>query len=196
MLAEWAPHPLVTPYVVLLVALVLSVVALLLVPETRPAAVPRPRYRTQRVAVPPSGRAQFAAAAAAAFLGLGVLGLFTALTATFLGSPLHAPGPAHTGELIFGVFAAGVLTQLVASLLAPRRRMSAGMPVIVLGLAAITVAVWLPTPSVALFVVGALVSGLVPACCSRADSGSSRRWRRRSRSPRRRLGCSSPATSG
>jgi MFS family permease len=160
LLAEWAPEPLVTPFVVLLVALVLSTGALLLVPETRPAAVPRPPYRTQRVAVPPSGRAQFAAAAAAAFLGLGVLGLFTALTATFLGGPLHAPGPAHTGELIFAVFAAGTVTQLVAARFAARRRLSAGMPVIVLGLAAITVAVWLPAPSVALFVAGAVVSGV------------------------------------
>ncbi|MGI5125998.1 MFS transporter [Pseudonocardia sp. CA-107938] len=160
LIAEHAPEPLVTPYVVFLVPLVVSTVALLLAPETRPATVPRPRYRIQRVAVPPQGRVQYAAAAAAAFLGLGVLGLFTALTATFLAGPLHTPGPARTGEVIFVVFAAGTVTQLVASRFPPRRRLAAGMPAIVAGLAVLTVSVWLPTPSLLLFVAGALVSGV------------------------------------
>ena len=52
LLARYAPGGLTLPYVVLLVALVVAMLAVLLAPNGRPVAHPLPRYRPQRLKVP------------------------------------------------------------------------------------------------------------------------------------------------
>jgi MFS family permease len=53
LLAQYEPHPLILPYLVLLGALSIAAAGVLVGPETRPAASPKPRYHPQRIVVPP-----------------------------------------------------------------------------------------------------------------------------------------------
>jgi MFS family permease len=104
--AEYLPAPLVLPHAVFLVLLVLTLVAVALVPETvREPALRRP-YRPQRVSVPASARGAFGAAAGAAFAAFAVFGLFSSLTPTFLATTFGQTDRLVAGSVSFAVFAA------------------------------------------------------------------------------------------
>ncbi|SIQ34503.1 MFS transporter [Micromonospora avicenniae] len=159
LLAEWAPNPLRLPYVVILVALALALVGVLLSPDARSLPDPKPRYRPQRVAVPAAARPRYYAAAAGAFLAFGGLGLFTGLTSTFLAVIMHHPSRALAGVSIFLICAAGAVMQIATPGWSLRRCVAVGMVLLVGGMLLAVVAAWLDTPNLALFVVGAVVSG-------------------------------------
>lgn len=158
-LAQWVGAPLTVSYVVFLVALLVALVVAALSPETRERPVPRPAYRVQRVSVPAESRGAFMAAAAGAFLAFGALGLFTGLAATFLVGTLHHTSHALAGVTVATMFAGGVAMQLVAAAWAPRRTLAAGIALMLAGMALVTLAAWLPTPSLAVFIVGGAVMG-------------------------------------
>jgi MFS family permease len=159
MLAQWAPAPLVVPYVVFLVLMLVSVGLLLATPETRHVVEPRPPYRPQRVAVPASGRGRFAAAATATFVAFAAFGLFTSLAPSFLGSLLHATSLALAGAVSFSVFGAAVLAQLVTVRWAVHRVLAAAVPLLAVGLVLLVVAVLLPAPSFTGFLLGGVLTG-------------------------------------
>ena len=158
-LAQWAPAPLVLPYVVFLALMLVSVGLVLATPETREAPHPRPPYRPQRVAVPASGRARFAAAATATFVAFAAFGLFTSLAPSFLASLLHATSLALAGAVSFSVFGAAVLAQLVTLRGAVHRVLAAAVPLLAVGLVLLVMAVLLPEPSFAGFLVGGVLTG-------------------------------------
>jgi MFS family permease len=159
LLAQWVGDPLTVPFVVFLFAACLAVVAVAVSPETRAAVKPRPRYRPQRVSVPAEARAEFYAAALSAFTVFAALGLFTGLSGHFLLVSLHHPSHALAGATVFGVFCAGVVAQLATAGWALRRGLRAGMALMLLGLAVTVTAVWLPAPSLTLFMIGGAVIG-------------------------------------
>jgi MFS family permease len=159
LLAQWVGDPLTVPYVAFLVAACLAVVAVAVSPETRAAVRPRPRYRPQRVSVPAAARGEFLAAALSAFTVFAALGLFTGLSGHFLLVALHHPSHALAGATVFGVFSAGVVAQLATVGWSVRRGLGAGTALMLLGLAVTVTAVWLPAPSLALFVIGGAVIG-------------------------------------
>jgi MFS family permease len=159
LLAQWVGDPLTVPYVVFLIAACLAVVAVAVSPETRAAVTPRPRYRPQRVSVPAEARSEFFAAALSAFTIFAALGLFTGLSGHFLLVALHHPSHALAGATVFAVFSAGVVAQLVTAGWSVRRGLGAGMALMLLGLAVTVAAVWLPAPSLALFMIGGAVIG-------------------------------------
>jgi MFS family permease len=74
LLARYAPAGLTLPYVVLLAALLVAMLAVALTPEGRPAAHPLPTYRPQRPKVPVHARGQFLAAIAGAALAFATWG--------------------------------------------------------------------------------------------------------------------------
>jgi MFS family permease len=113
--AQWAGHALLVPFVVFTVALLVAWVALLLVPETRRRQLPRPRYRPQRVSVPPASRARFFGAALGAAITFSVLGLLTSLAPSFLAGTLHQPSHALAGAVAFAVFAMAALAQTLTA---------------------------------------------------------------------------------
>jgi MFS family permease len=158
-LAQYVAHPLVVPYAVFVVALAIAVVAILLAPETRELAGPRPRYRPQRVAVPDGARRRYFAAALGVLIAFAAFGLFSALAGTFLAGTLHHPSRALAGATVFAVFAAGVAAQSARSNLSLRSLLAGGMATMVSGLALVVVAAWLTTPSLDLFVVGGALTG-------------------------------------
>ncbi|QEC49861.1 MFS transporter [Baekduia soli] len=158
-LAQWVARPLAVPYVVFVALLLLAVVLVAVAPETRRRADPMPAYRPQRVAVPEAARGRFAAAAAGAFVSFGALGLFTGLSATFLGGALHHPSHALAGVAVFVTFWAGVVAQAAMQSWRLRRMLATGIGLMLAGLALTVVAAWLSTPSLALFLAGGALAG-------------------------------------
>lgn len=171
-LAEWVGHPLTVPFVVFGVALALSAVAVAFVPETRSVARrDRPRYRPQRISVPEQGRAPFLGALGDAFIAFAAFGFFTSLAPRFLAGALDHPSHALAGFAAFAVFAAAVVSQVVLAERDDRELLLAGAGAVVVGAVAVVVALWLSSPSLALFLVGGAVLGagsgaLFKACLS------------------------------
>ena len=159
-LAQWVAYPLTVPYLVLLVALVVGTLGVALSPETREGPKPRPRYRPQRVSVPHDERGRFFAAALSAFMAFATLGLFTGLAALFLAVTLHHPSHALAGAVLFAMYASAVAAQILTAAWPVTREFEAGMAAMVVGLGLAVLAVWLRSPSLALFVVG---GGLIGA---------------------------------
>ncbi|MEV4113423.1 MFS transporter [Nonomuraea sp. NPDC049695] len=156
MLAQWAPAPLVLPYLVYAALLALGLAGLRLAPDVRP---PEPgwRFRPQRPAVPGSGRAVFWAAAWGNLLAFAVLGLYVGMTPAFLNAIGRGGSPALAGAAVSAVLAAGTATQLSTARL-PRARLV--MPSLVLvwcGLALGTVAVW--ASELVTFLIGGVLCG-------------------------------------
>ena len=159
LLARYEPHGLTLPFQVFCVALVLAAVAVVLAPEGHPAVHPRPRYRPQHLSIPVQGRRRFTAALAGGFLCFAVFGLFAGLAGTFLAGPLHHPSPALCGLTIFLSFGAGVVVQTTTLHWAPHRLIAAGIAPVLIGLGLLVGSAWTSPPSLALFLIGGVVSG-------------------------------------
>lgn len=160
-LADHLPGPTTTPFWAFLVVL-LPGLALLLVPETGPArARTAPdvlrAVRPQRLAVPRETRARFAAAALAGFAAFAMLGLFTSLTSSFLGSALADPGPQVVGLTIALVFAVAVAGQLLVQRMDVARAALIGLALLPVGAGLVVLA--LAMSSLPLFLAAAVVGG-------------------------------------
>ena len=158
-LAEWVGAPLIVPYVVALSALGVALIAVTISPETRERADPRPRYRAQRVSVPRHAIARYVAAGIGAAISFAVFGLFTSLAPSFLAGTLHHRSYALAGFTAFIVFAAAVVSQMAIAGRSTRTAIAGGIAAMVLGLAVLVVSVFLPSPSLAGFLVGGVITG-------------------------------------
>jgi hypothetical protein len=158
LIAQWAPAPLVLPYLVH-VGLLISAAAGLwfFLPETVPVAttkvLTRPRLRVPR----PAGAA-FLSATAAAFPGFAMLGLYTAIAPTVLRQLIQRPDPSLAGVVVFTVFLASAAGQVALIPALRRQALIVGCCLLVAGPLVLVIA--LVTGSLAhLFIAGAL-SGL------------------------------------
>src|ERR1700761_2244487 len=158
-LAQWAGHALTLPFLVLVGTLLIGLVAIALAPETRIATSPRPRYRPQRVSVPPQSRGRFFAAATAVAITFAIFGLITSLAPSFLAGTLHQPSLALAGAISFAMFATAALAQTLAGQRTPHQLLAAAIPTLLIGLGLLTLAVWVPSPNFGIFVAGDLVAG-------------------------------------
>jgi MFS family permease len=158
-LAQWVGRPLLVPYLVLSGAVLVALIALRTVPETRRRLSPSPAYRPQRVSVPAHSRSRFFAAALGAAITFAVFGLLTSLAPSFLAGTLHEPSLAVAGSVSFAVLATAAVVQSLAGARSTRSLLAAAIPTLLAGLGLLTVAVWLATPSLAMFVAGVLVAG-------------------------------------
>jgi MFS family permease len=158
-LAQWAGHPLLVPFVVFTAALLLAWVALLAAPETRGRRSPRPGYRPQRVSVPARSRGRFIAAALGAAITFAVFGLLTSLAPSFLAGTLHQRSHALAGAVAFAVFATAALAQMLTASRTTQQLLAAAIPALLAGLGLLTLAVWLPSPSFGVFLAGDVVVG-------------------------------------
>ena len=140
-------------------ALLIGLVAIALAPETRIAASPRPRYRPQRVSVPPRSRGRFFAAATAVAITFAIFGLITSLAPSFLAGTLHQPSHALAGAVSFALFATAALAQTLTGSRAPQQLLAAAIPALLIGIALLTLALWVPSPSFGIFLAGDLVAG-------------------------------------
>ena len=154
--AQYAPHPTTLVFAVYLAVLATAGVCLRFVPETV-SPRQRPALRLAGISLPEQGRGEFIAAATAAFAAFSLLGLFSALAPTFLGSIMHEQNHAVQGGAVFLIFAVGTLTQLLVSRFSSRRVVLAGLGLFLAGLGLIVAA--LAQAGVALFLAGTVVAG-------------------------------------
>jgi predicted MFS family arabinose efflux permease len=159
LLAQWMADPLTTPYLVFLGALVLATIGVALAPETRESRGPRPRYRPQRFSVPQADRGRYFAAALSTFVAFAANGLFAGLAGLFLAQELGYPSLALAGAALGAVFGAGVAAQFLTATWSITRELAAGMAAIVIGIGLAVLAVWLRSPSLALFIAGGALIG-------------------------------------
>jgi MFS family permease len=155
--AQYAPHPTVLVFEVYLAVLAAAGLCLLLVPETVHARR-RPALRFAGLGIPQQGRGEFIAAATAGFSAFALLGLFSALAPTFLGTVLHQGSHAVQGAVVFLLLAVGTVTQLLLSRFNSRRVVLAGLGVFLAALALIVAA--LAQASLPLFLSGTVVGGV------------------------------------
>jgi MFS family permease len=159
LLAQYAAYPLTVPYALLLAAIMLAAIGLMLSPETRPRSGHPPAYRPQRLSIPGEDRGPFFSALLGIVLVLAVLGVFVGLAGTVLVTTLHHNSPALAGGTIFLVFAAGTGTAVATSTWPLRRLLIAAVALMIAGLVIAVIAVWLPQPSLALFLLGGAAIG-------------------------------------
>ena len=158
-LAEWVGAPLTVPYVVALVALGGALIAVALTPETRDRLNPLPSYRPQRVSVPRHAVGRYFAGGIGAAIAFAVFGLFTSLAPSFLAGTLHHPSYALAGATAFAVFGAAAVSQIAIAGRSTRFAIAGGIATMLLGMAALLVAVFLPSPSLVLFEIGGVITG-------------------------------------
>jgi MFS family permease len=141
--------------------------ALAVTPETVARPRRRPRYHPQRVSVPAADRSAFFAAGLATVAAFALFGMFTSLAPGFIAETLGDGSHALAGLAAFVVFGAAALAQIAVSRAATSRQFRIGLTVLILGLAMVTIAVWLP--SLTLFLLGGALAG---ACAGAAFKGS------------------------
>jgi MFS family permease len=155
--AQYAPHPTTLVFEVYLAVLAAAGLCLIFVPETV-SPRQRPALRFAGLGIPDRGRSQFIAAAVAAFAAFALLGLFSSLVPGFIGGVLHQGSHAVQGAVIFGMFAAGTVTQVALSRFSSRRVVLAGLGLFLVALALIVAA--LAQAGMALFLAGTVVGGV------------------------------------
>ncbi|MGH7706548.1 MAG: MFS transporter [Vulcanimicrobiaceae bacterium] len=128
---------------------------LVLVPETVPN---RTVSRTVPVRLNVAARRDFAVAALGSGIGWWLASLFVSLVPSYLAALLGMRNPAIDGLLALVVFAISPMTMLVARGWNERVTLRLGMVLTVVAIAGILVAV--PTRSLALFAVAAVVAGI------------------------------------
>ncbi|MFF4755043.1 MFS transporter [Streptomyces sp. NPDC002514] len=156
-LAQYAPRPLVLPYVVFLCALIVLAVLVAFSPETADLPDPAPQYRPQRIAVPAHARGLFFAATATGLAAFAVFGIFNSLAPSFLAGALHEDSHAVAVAVAFAAFAAGAAAQMVLSRAGLALTLRTGTLVLIPGLALLAAGMWLP--SLAMFVIGGVLTG-------------------------------------
>lgn len=167
LLAEYAPDPLVTPYAIALVVVVLAAVAVLASPETVPRS--SRAWRPQRVSIPAEGRSLFIAAGVGVAAAFSIFGLFTSLAPSFLAGEFDSPSRIVAGAVPFCVFTVAAVGQIFFTPVAVKVQLITATTAMIAGLAglaigALVVAEWL-------FIAGGLVAGLGVGLLFRASLG-------------------------
>ncbi len=157
MLARFAPLPLRLPFWVDLGLVVPAAVAVWVMPETVEVSE-HPRLRISRPDLPAQMRGTFIRAATAGFAGFAVLGLTSAVIPSFLGSLLHEPSRALSGAVVFTVFAASTVAQVVLATRFGRWALAAGCLGLIAGMGLLVVG--LATRSLGVVIASAVVAGL------------------------------------
>jgi MFS family permease len=156
LLADHARSPLRLPFIVDLVLLVPAVLGLLVTPATvqRQAF----RLRLQRLSVPPEVRSVFIRGATAGFGSFAVAGVFSSVAPVFLGAILGRTSHALAGAIVFILFSASIVGQLLVSRLSDRRALILGCALLAGGVGLLALALWIE--SLAALIASASVVGL------------------------------------
>ena len=156
LLADYCSSPLRLPFIVQLGLLAPAVLGLLAAPETvqRRAF----RFRIQRLRVPPEVRGVFIRGATAGFGSFAVAGVFSSVAPVFLGQILGRTSHALAGLIVFILFSASILGQMVVSRLSDRRALVSGCALLAGGVGLLALA--LGIESLAALIASASVVGV------------------------------------
>jgi len=156
LLADYCTSPLRLPFLVQLGLLVPAVLGLLVTPETveRRAF----RLRLQRLRVPAEVRGVFIRGASVGFGGFAVAGVFSSVAPAFLGQILGRTSHALAGLVVFILFTASIVGQLLVVRLSDRRALVWGCALLAGGVGLLALALW--AESLAALIVSAAVVGI------------------------------------
>src|ERR1700734_1025842 len=154
--AQYLPQPTVTVFEVFLGLLAAAALALVFVPETVTRRE-RPSLRFTGLAISADARREFIGAGAAAFAAYTLNGLFASLVPGFTTVILHHPNYAVAGAVTCVFFAAGTVAALGLAHLNSRPVLLVGLGLFLAGLALVVAGV--SAASLALFIVGTVVAG-------------------------------------
>ena len=159
LLAQYAGHALVLPYLVAEALMLAGALALAVAPETANVlrGADRPAYRPQRVSVPEAHRPRFLAAAVTGGAVFALFGVFTSVAPSLLADVLHNHSHAVAGVVAFAVFGAAALAQILFGKASRRAQVGLGGVTVLAGLALVTASVWVP--SFWLLLIGGIVAG-------------------------------------
>ncbi|MFI8004695.1 MFS transporter [Streptomyces sp. NPDC086010] len=168
-LAQWAPAPLTTPFVVFGTVLVVLAWLVWAGPET----VEREPVRgaSTRFGLRPGSRPAFVAATGIGFFSFAVMGFFSSLGAVMVRGELGISSPFIAGLAPFSVFAASAVAQLALGRLTAPRMLTIGIVLFPLGLALTAVALF--HPALALFLTAAAITGAGAGLLFKASVGQS-----------------------
>jgi MFS family permease len=175
-LAEVAPKPLITPYLVQAGLAVLAGLWLLLASgrlSTAGTAGTAPggrRFRLGRLRIPAEIRAPFIRAVLAAGAGFAVLGVLTSVSSVFLATILHIDNHALAGGVVALAFAFMAVGQLAARRAEPQAAMLAGCGGLCAAAAILLLSLTLH--SLAALVIAAIVLGIAEGSCLNAGIAS------------------------
>jgi MFS family permease len=169
-LAEYAPEPLFLPYAAHIVLVLVVGVALFAIAEPITPAGGPVSFRPQRVSVPPEVRGVFVSAAIAGFAGFAVLGLFTAVSPSFISQILHISNHLVTGLVVFTLLGFSTVGQLASARLGARPALLVGCAALVVGVLVVGLSV--AVASLWLLVAGAAVAGVGQGMSFRAGLGA------------------------
>jgi hypothetical protein len=155
-LAQWAPDPLTTPYVVFGALLLIALLLILVSPETVDREL-QAELRPAKFALQRGTATTFAGAAAVGFVAFAVMGLFSSLGAVIIRGDLGITSHFIGGLAAFAVFALSATAQLALARLTVPRMLTAGAVTFPVGLALVAAAMY--HPSLWLYLLGAAVSG-------------------------------------
>jgi hypothetical protein len=155
--ADFLPNPLMLPHVVFLLVLLIAAIGLQIVPETVDIPADPPRWRPQRISLPPNSRQRFVIAAFGAFSGFALFGLFTSLSPTFLVTSFHQEDHLLAGATTFSVFAAAAIGQILLARVPLRAQLTVAVVGCAVGLVGVAIGAIVPTLMV--FLAGGVVAG-------------------------------------
>jgi MFS family permease len=89
-----------------------------------------------------------------------IFGLITSLAPSFLAGTLHEPSHALAGAVSFLLFATAALAQTLTGSRASHQLLAGAIPALLVGIGLLTLALWVPSPSFAIFLAGDLVAGV------------------------------------
>jgi MFS family permease len=161
LLAQYAGHPLVLPYVCYLALIVLAAAGCWRVADTVDHRVHHPGEVSlrPRVGVPPGQRRAFIAPAANAFGIFALIGFYAALLPTLLARTFDQTSHATAGAVVAGLFVVATAAAVLTRHLDSQRAMLAGLGVLV--------------PSAALLVIAAQVRSMPLLLIAAAMAGVS-----------------------
>lgn len=155
-LAQWAPNPLTTPFVVFAALLFIAVLLVLASPETVDREL-QSRQRPPRFALHRDARGAFTGAAVLGFSSFAALGMFSALGSIVIHGDLGITSHFIGGLAAFTVLALSALTQLVLKGLTVTAMLRAGAITLTIGMVLVCAAMF--HPSLWLYLLGAAVAG-------------------------------------
>lgn len=155
-LVDAFPWPVHLAFVVHAVAALCALLLLTQVPETV-EVTPGARPHLQRPSVPASARTTFIGAGIAGFAGFAVCGLFTAVSPRFVAEAVDDPHPLVSVSVVFALFAASVVAQVLWHRLPTTTGVNLGCVLLTVGMLLFTAS--LATETLWLMLVAAVIAG-------------------------------------
>jgi predicted MFS family arabinose efflux permease len=142
LLAQYAPAPLLLPFLLHLGALAVTAAGVAMVPESAPRVADGERHawRLSRPSLPAGIRRPFALAAATSFLVWAVAALYLSVGPSYTAELLGSSNLAVLGAIPFVMFTASLVAQVMLRSTAPQRAEAVGLMLLAAGLGAVAAA--------------------------------------------------------